>query len=324
MAPSTGKSVVANWLGAFGISGGDPVATASDVFAADAEIHICHPFNTCAGRDAMTARFLQPLIRSFRGLHRRTDILMEGAWKGYPWVSATGYLVGTFEQEFLGIAANKKLTYVRIGEFHRIDGHRIAQSYIFLDLPEWMMSVGAWPGEPSPGYVGVIPGPMTHDGILRAPQDPVEAARTLDIVETMLLRLNTPDEAWRPYWHPNMLWYGPAAFGSYLGLADFAGFQVPFEQAFEGWAGGIHPASPTKHFTRFAEGDYCCSGGWPSLSGRHVRPYLGIDATGIDVLMRVCDWWRRDGDLLVENWVFVDIPDLLRQLGQDPFPEGIG
>jgi len=37
--------------------------------------------------------------------------------------------------------------------------------------------------------------------------------------------------------------------------------------------------------------------------------------------MRVCDWWRRDGDLLVENWVFVDIPDLLQQLGYDLFAE---
>ena len=35
--------------------------------------------------------------------------------------------------------------------------------------------------------------------------------------------------------------------------------------------------------------------------------------------MRVCDWWRREEDLLVENWVFVDIPHVLLQMGVDLF-----
>ena len=35
--------------------------------------------------------------------------------------------------------------------------------------------------------------------------------------------------------------------------------------------------------------------------------------------MRVCDWWRREGDLLVENWVFVDVLDVLLQMGYDLF-----
>ena len=36
--------------------------------------------------------------------------------------------------------------------------------------------------------------------------------------------------------------------------------------------------------------------------------------------MRVCDWWRRENQLLVENWVFVDVPHALLQLGYDPLP----
>jgi hypothetical protein len=31
------------------------------------------------------------------------------------------------------------------------------------------------------------------------------------------------------------------------------------------------------------------------------------------------DWWRREGDLLVENWVFIDMIDLFLQLGVDLF-----
>lgn len=84
---------------------------------------------------------------------------------------------------------------------------------------------------------------------------------------------------------------------------------------------GFSKTSPTRHFTRYGEGDYACSGGWPSLSGTHVKPYLGQEPTNQMVMMRVCDWWCREGDLLVENWVFVNIPDLLQQLGYDLFAE---
>ena len=36
---------------------------------------------------------------------------------------------------------------------------------------------------------------------------------------------------------------------------------------------------------------------------------------------RVADIWRREGKRLVENRVFVDIIDMLLQLGRDPFAE---
>jgi hypothetical protein len=35
--------------------------------------------------------------------------------------------------------------------------------------------------------------------------------------------------------------------------------------------------------------------------------------------MRVMDFWRREGDRLAENWVFIDTIDLLDQLGVDVF-----
>ncbi|MCP5075826.1 MAG: hypothetical protein GY947_21360, partial [Rhodobacteraceae bacterium] len=68
-------------------------------------------------------------------------------------------------------------------------------------------------------------------------------------------------------------------------------------------------------------GDYVCSGGWPSLNAVQTKPFLGQPATGKRLFMRVCDWWRRDKDLLMENWVFVDIPHVLLQMGFDVFGE---
>ena len=136
----------------------------------------------------------------------------------------------------------------------------------------------------------------------------------------MLAELAPKDEAWRPYWHEHMTWYGPAGFGAFIGLDNFTGFQVPFEGAFDGWSGGSAGNGMTRHFTRFGANDYVCSGGWPSLTGVQVGRYLGQDPTHQRLFMRVCDWWRREGDLLVENWIFVDIPHVLLQMGVDLFP----
>ena len=76
----------------------------------------------------------------------------------------------------------------------------------------------------------------------------------------------------------------------------------------------------TRHATRFGDGMYTCSAGWPSLMAVRKGPFLDQPPTTDTLLMRVCDWWRRDGDLLVENWVMVDIPDVLLQMGVDLFP----
>jgi hypothetical protein len=183
------------------------------------------------------------------------------------------------------------------------------------------MGLGKWPLQASQGFAGMKPGPASHDGLQMAANTPSHSARTYKIMTDMLSGLATEDEQWRPYWHPNMMWHGPSAFGSFVGIEQFQGFQVPFEAAFEGWGGGLSPHTPTKHFTRFADGDYSCIGGWPSLQGTHTGKYLGFEPTGIKTLFRVCDWYRLEGDKIVENWVFVDIPDVLLQWGYDVIGE---
>jgi hypothetical protein len=37
------------------------------------------------------------------------------------------------------------------------------------------------------------------------------------------------------------------------------------------------------------------------------------------VTYRVIDFWRREGDRLAENWVYIDMVDLLKQVGVDVF-----
>ena len=303
---------------------GDFSFKTADFFAEEANINVVHPFNQLTGSNAYLEEFLLPLQDSFKGLYRRDDIFMLGEFEGQDLISSTGYYVGKFEKDWIGLRATKKLTYLRYGEFHRIENGSAVESYIYLDIPELMISCNQWPLDMGPGhsrgYTGMIQGPASRDGFLTETSDPKEGQLSYQIVTDMLAKLATKDEAWRPYWHDNMMWYGPSAFGSFVGVDEFASFQVPFESQFEGWSGGSKNNGLTKHFTRFGDGNYTCSGGWPSLTGINVKPFLGQSPTNKRVFMRVCDWWRRENNLLVENWVFVDVPHVLLQLGYDPLP----
>ena len=299
-------------------------SSVTDFFTEDANINIVHPFNQVMGSNAYLKLFLLPLQDSFKGLYRRDDIFMLGEFEGQKWVSSTGYYVGQFAKDWIGLTATEKLSYLRYGEFHRIENRQAVESYIYLDIPELMVACNQWPLNIGPGnsrgHTGMIQGPATRDGFLTEASDPNEGQISYKIVTDMLAKLATKDEAWRPYWHDNMMWYGPGAFGSFVGVDEFASFQVPFESQFEGWSGGSKNNGLTKHFTRFGDGNYTCSGGWPSLTGVNVKPFLGQGPSNERVFMRVCDWWRREDKLLVENWVFVDVPHVLLQLGYDPLP----
>lgn len=294
-------------------------------FAEDAAINVVHPFNEIAGVVEYRERFLGSLLASFEGLRRSAYIALGGAFEGDGWVTSTGYYSGHFAAPWLGIRPTGALAHIRFGEFHRMEDGKAVESYIYLDIPELMIAAGQWPITDSPGrdrgFTGYLPGPATQDGLIWHETDPDRSQSSVDMVTAMLRSLATEDQAWRPYWHDDMLWYGPAAFGSFVGLENFADFQVPFERTFSEWIGGSVPGSQTRHFTRFADGDYICSGGWPSLNAVQIKPFLGQPASGKRLLMRVCDWWRREGDLLVENWVFVDVPDVLLQMGFDLFRE---
>ncbi len=304
---------------------GGAVAATHRFFAEDAVINLVHPLNEIVGPGNYVDRFLGPLKQAFSGLGRSDYIAFGGSFEEAGWVTSTGYYFGNFKSPWLGIRPTGALAYLRFGEFHRMENGRAVESYIYLDIPELMIAASQWPIAVSPGatrgYTGYLPGPVTQDGLQWHHNDPAVSAVSLKMVTHMLRKLATKDELWRPYWHENMLWYGPAAFGSFAGLEGFAGFQVPFENTFSEWIGGAVEGSRTRHFTRFGDGNYVCSGGWPSLNAVQAKPFLGQPSKGDRLYMRVCDWWRREGDKLMENWVFVDVPHVLLQLGFDVFEE---
>ena len=306
----------------------DPSAlkeTLSRYFAEDAPLHVAHPINTMQGVDAVASDFWKPFLASFRNLHKCPYIFMAGQSEGEDWVSATGDFVATFASDWLGIPATHSAVHLRYGEFYRIENQKVAEGYLMLDIPDLARQAGKPLFPPSQGLEFWIPGPLAGDGVMWETQDETETNATFDLVQGMLTGLDSYDEADKEsmgmprYWHVGeMRWYASSGIGSNFGLREFEiNHQLPWLHAFPDRKGdGIRVA--------FAEGSYAGYAGWPITHATHKGEYLGAPATNKSVSMRGLDWWKRSGDKLLENWVFVDMLDLFAQFGRDMLAEGVG
>ena len=293
-------------------------------------INVVQPFNTVAGAEAFVERIVRPMYVAFDHLHRRCDMLFGGEYQGREWVVSHGHYVGEFRKPWIGIAPSDDIVRIHYVEYHAIEDGVATETYLYFDTVDLLRQIGIWTLPPSVGYEGFVPGPASGDGICLTTAEPAASDKSLAMVDEMLSRLYTPDESWRPYWHDDMVWYGPSGYGSYLGVDGFARFQLPYEAIFEkGRVRNTYRLSGDTtldnavpgHYARFADGNYVASGGWPSHGGFMVSDWLGVEARQQMFTVRVADIWRRAGDQLIENWVFVDVIDMLMQLGRNLFDE---
>ena len=58
------------------------------------------------------------------------------------------------------------------------------------------------------------------------------------------------------------------------------------------------------------------------MRATHSGDYLGAPATHRPIGMRVMDWWRVTDETIAENWVLIDLPELLLQMGVDVLERG--
>jgi predicted ester cyclase len=105
-------------------------------------------------------------------------------------------------------------------------------------------------------------------------------------------------------------WMGNFGCGTKNGLNEFQdNWQKPFQTAFS---------------------DKVCidearlyMGEWAAAFGRqeaiHSGEFMGIPATGKKVDIRYMDFWKVEDGKIVDNWVMVDFPSVLSQLGVDCF-----
>jgi predicted ester cyclase len=275
----------------------------------------CRPVEQGEGAEFVEAALLTPLAAALPNYDVRADIAMQGSFKGGSWTASSGHLCGIFAAPLFGIPATGRAAYLRFGCFQRWAEGQIVGTILILDLPALMIQAGVWPLAAPLGPDFMAPGPLGGGGIW--PKGDGKAS--LAIVEGMIGGLMKYDGSlktmnMRDYFAENFWWFGPAPIGSFRGFPDYErGHAVPFLTAFPDRVGGNHRA-------RFGDGDFIASTGWPSITATHKGSgWLGVEATGKPITMRVMDFWHARDGLLIENWVMIDIPDLLDQFGIDLF-----
>ena len=279
-----------------------------------------HPFHEQHGPESVAEVFWSPFLRAMQPVQRRPDIFFagdNGLNAGGVWVVQMGHLMGLFDQPFLNIPATRKLTMVRFAEFNRVENGKIAETALFIDLLHLMRQAGVAPFAHQTAQHLIQPGPLTHDGLIYDARDPEEGRTTLALIEKMIGDINNhgrfdgPEAELARCWREDMLWWGPEGIGATYTIPRYIEqHQRPFrtkisDRAFNG------------HIARIAEGNYGGFFGWPNLTLTNSDRYMGVEGNGARADMRVVDLYRRDGDRLAENWIFIDMLHFLNMQGVD-------
>lgn len=281
-----------------------------------------YPFREQLGAETVAELFWAPLLASLNHMQRRQDIFIAGTNElgGETWVMSMGNFMGLFDADWLGIPRTRKIANLRYAEFNCVENGKITQTGLFVDLIGLMVQAGVNPLPPSTGVYFNYPGPRTHDGLLFDDAPAEAGAVTLALVNEMIDDLSAlndsgsmgcPPEVLERTWSKNMLWYGPAGVGATYTISRYQEqHQLPFRST-------LTDKKFLGHVCRFAEGNYACFFGWPNLSNTPLGGWLGLPGGNVNAAMQVVDVYRREGNKLAENWVFIDIPYWLKQQGLD-------
>ena len=154
-------------------------------------------------------------------------------------------------------------------------------------------------------------GARPEQAVLSRETDLSKTAETRAVIEAMVDGLNDHriDDI-GAFFAESFRWMGNYGCGTKTGLRQFQdNWQRPFQAAFS---------------------DKVCidearlyMGEWAAAFGRqeavHSGPFMGIPPTGKRVTIRYMDFWKVEDGRITDNWVMVDFPDVLAQLGHDVF-----
>ncbi|MEM7282180.1 MAG: ester cyclase [Pseudomonadota bacterium] len=284
------------------------------------------PIQTAVGAKDFENDYWNPLASAFGQLQRETHIFMGGLSSGAvsgkgdrkAWVGGTGYLHGHFDKDYLSIPASNKPISIRWGEFCCIEEGKIVDIYLLLDFIDLMQQADIHVLPPARGEDGIYPPPAVADGVLFEPQDADLSSYSLEHIRRFIFDgLNSYDQSklnsmgLADYFHPEIKWYGPGGIGACLSFKEFQDLhQRPWLHAF--------PDRQVKDLTALiAEGNYSGGPGWAGVLATHKGDYLDVAATGKTIEINGLDFWKRQGEQYIENWVFVDMIHLFDQMGID-------
>ena len=108
----------------------------------------------------------------------------------------------------------------------------------------------------------------------------------------------------------NFRWMGNKGCGTKVGLREFQeNWQRPFQEAFSNKV-CIDEA-------RLFMGEWAAAFGRQEAT--HSGDFMGIKPTGKKITIRYMDFWKVKDKKIVDNYVMVDFPDVMAQLGVDIF-----
>lgn len=333
------------WLGLSKLAEADDAnleSAAEELYAPDLNWRGSHPMNEVHGRAKVLDEVWRPLRTALPDLERRDEIFVCGPYQGRHLVATMGHYCGTFEKPWLGIPPTGHPLWLRYGEVHQIEGGKIVQSSCLWDVLDVMHQAGFQPLAASLGHEFRWGGPLTADGIRLHPSEPEQGAASIAQTLAMHATLSAHDDRGnlsreallnmpqKEHWHPKMMWYGPSGIGTTRALEGFVDrHQLPFRHAFPGRKAGdvltgmIERGEAPEgggHYIRVGDGPYSVTGGWPSVYAPHEGGSIfGLGGTNKLVGMRVMDFYLHHEGLIRENWIPIDVIDLLLQLGVDVF-----
>ncbi len=280
-----------------------------------------HPFGQISGVHDVAENFWGPLRNSLKRMQRRQDIFFAGCNsltdEREVWVVSMGHLMGLFDHSWLGIRPTGKMAFLRYCEFNKVQDGKIVETAMYFDIPHLMVQAGQNPFPPQTAAHLIQPGPLTHDGILGTDQPAEEGEQTLALINAMISDLGqwksglTLSEELSRTWHDDMIWWGPEGIGATYTIERYGKQHAgPFRAAFA-------ERSKTKHVCRLAEGHYGGFFGWPNFTAVPTGGFMGMPATQKPGEFRVIDIYRRAGDKLAENWIFIDLLHFWKQQGVD-------
>ncbi|MGY6549944.1 MAG: nuclear transport factor 2 family protein [Roseinatronobacter sp.] len=279
-----------------------------------------HPWHEQRGAAAVADVFWRPFLNAMSRVQRREDIFFAGRNQiddfQSVWVVSMGHLMGLFDAPFLGIRPTGRIMMLRYAEFHCVREGQIIETAFFCDLLHLMRQAGQYPLPVQTGVHLIQPGPAGHDGLLYTAQPSIEGTETLDLICRMIGGINaqhsypSPEAELSHFWHDDFCWWGPEGIGSTYTIPRYIQqHQRPFRSQ-------MTDRSFNGHVARLAEGHFGGFFGWPNLSITPIGGYMGLPA-GPRADLRVVDIYRRDGDKLAENWIFIDMLHFLNMQGLD-------
>lgn len=154
-------------------------------------------------------------------------------------------------------------------------------------------------------------GQRPEQAALTRDNDLSKTDETLAVVDAMVDGLNDHDiDGMGRFFAETFRWIGNTGCGYKSGLQEFqSNWQRPFQAAFSDKV-CIDEA-------RITQGEWCAAFG--RQEAVHTGEFMGIAPTGKRVEIRYMDFWHVKDGRIQDNWVMVDFPYVLKQIGVDVF-----